>query len=364
MKRDLFVFAGQSNMMGAAVYQPKLPLDLRRSFEYKHKPRRLGAPTGAFVPAGYPVGEFSYADLSKAYAPYSVNEKGESTLNNYIKNTFFCPAMSNLRSDADKTVCTFSCFSEATAQNGATLAPFIAKEWEKRGGACAYAHIAKGGVPAAYFFTDEMAAEYDRLIAEYNSENGAAYSPVSPDSRMPGAGEYFFEKCRDFFADAAERFKGEALDNKCFFWLQGESDARRTEYEYRLKLDILWDRLKRIGFTHFFIIRVDFFGNGHIDRVMRAQERFAAETPGAYMLTRAASFFTYARRDESEWFVSPPDETYQNCRDSFYGYDNQHINEKGFSVIAARAAENLYRVLTEGLPPVLEDENVRTLTEE
>ena len=160
MKRDLFVFAGQSNMMGAAVFPPKKALQIKDSYEYKHKSRRLGAPMGNFVPAGYPVGEFSYIDMKKAYTTDMVNEKGESKLDNYIQNTYFCPSMSNLDSETDKSVLPFYTFSEATARHGATLAPLLAEEWEKLGQCCAYAHIAKGGVAIAHFMDEVMATVY------------------------------------------------------------------------------------------------------------------------------------------------------------------------------------------------------------
>ena len=128
MRRDLFVFAGQSNMTGASVFPPKYPLCTKRSYEYKHKMRRLGMPTGEFVPVGYPVGEFSYKDMSLAYASDLVNERGESRLNDYAVNTYFSPSMSNLKSEEDKMVFPFSTFSEADAPMGATLAPFVANE--------------------------------------------------------------------------------------------------------------------------------------------------------------------------------------------------------------------------------------------
>ena len=113
MRRDLFVFAGQSNMMGAAVFSPRQKLSIKSSYEYKHKSRRLGARVGDFVAADYPVGEFSYIDIQKAYAAGIVNEKGESTLEDYVHNTYFCPSMSNLCSKTDKSVYPFSSFSEA-----------------------------------------------------------------------------------------------------------------------------------------------------------------------------------------------------------------------------------------------------------
>lgn len=363
MRRDLFVFAGQSNMMGASVYLPQHPLSITRSYEYKHKPRRFGASSGAFVPAGYPVGEFSYQDLALAYAPEMVNERGESKLNNYNKHTYFCPSMSNLQSEAEKTVYPFATFSEADAPNGVTLAPFVAEEWEKAGNACAYAHIAKGGVAMAYYFTDEMVQEYRARICDWNRTHETELNPEIPVfHRMSGAAEYFFEKCSHFFSDAETAFPDDTLASRCFFWLQGESDANSPAKEYEIKLEILWEALKKAGFTHFFCLRIDFFGAAGIDQIMLAQENFTAAHADAHMLTRAASYFLYAGQEETDWFCNPPGEEYRFCRDSFFGYSNQHINEKGFLLLAQRAAENLARILIQGKPPVLEEENIRSLS--
>ena len=362
MKRDLFVFAGQSNMVGASVYPPKMALSLQNSYEYKHKARRLGATRGQFVLAGYPVGEFSYTDLPTAYSAETVNVLGESLLCDYDRNTYFCPSMSNLDSEQDHTVVPFVTFSEATAPYGATLAPFLAEEWEKLGGACAYAHMAKGGVSIKHFLTEEMSAEYVRRITAFNQTNGTCYSTASPlDRAMPGAAEYFQSKCKDFFADAEEFFANDTLSSRCLFWLQGESDISRSSIEYEMMLDVFWDALKKIGFTHFCCIRVDYFGDDRIERIMRAQESFASHHEDAYLMTRAASFFTHPEQNESDWFVVPPDAEYRNCRDSEFGFPNHHINEKGFSLIAKRSAKNLYRILVEGCEPLLEEENIRTL---
>ena len=362
MKRELFVFAGQSNMMGASVFPPQKAICISNSYEYKHKPRRLGEKSGDFVIAGYPVGEFAYKDLIHTYAPDAVNKNFESYLRDYQENTYFCPSMSNLMCEADKTVHRFTEFSEATAPHGVTLAPFLAEEWEKLGNVCAYAHIAKGGVSIDYYFTDEMTEEYSHRIKKYNKENGTNYKSDIPTShRMEGASEYFFNKCRDFFFDSEIHFAGDDISNKCFFWLQGESDVQNAEIEYKIKMEILWESIKPLGFTHFFCIRVDYFGSCGIHRVMKAQENFVAEHSDTYMLTRAASYFTYPGQNEDKWFISPPDEEYRNCRDSFYGYNNQHINEKGFSVIASHASKNLYRVLIKNEEPLLETENIKAL---
>jgi hypothetical protein len=178
---------------------------------------------------------------------------------------------------------------------------------------------------------------------------------------LAGAAEYFFEKSRDFFADAEAQFGEELSGNKCFFWLQGEGDAWRSSIEYETKMDVLWEALKQSGFTHFFCIRIDYFGEDGIYRVMRAQENFVSRHADAYMLTRAASYLAYPEQNEKEWFVSPPTEEYRDCRDSFFGYKNDHINEKGFLLLAERAAKNLFRVLVQNEAPVLEEENIRLL---
>ena len=62
---------------------------------------------------------------------------------------------------------------------------------------------------------------------------------------MSGAAEYFFEKCKDFFSDAETRFSGDDLRDRCFFWLQGESDTGLSEMEYETKTEILWEHLKK-----------------------------------------------------------------------------------------------------------------------
>ena len=365
MKRDLFVFAGQSNMMGASVYEPKAEITLKSSYEYKHKPKRLGAPVGSFVSTPYPAGEFSYSNLDKAYSKDMVNDKGESLLAHYLNNTYFCPAMSNLKSESEKSVYQFIEFSEATAKAGATLAPFLAEKWEELGNCCAYTHIAKGCVSVGYYLTPKMSAEYGRRIAEYNEKNGTHFSTkIEENKQMPGAAEYCFEKCKDFFIDAEMRFPSDDLSNKCFFWIQGETDANTAAVEYETKLDILWEELKKIGFTHFFCIRIGYFGAPNIHRIMTAQENFTVRHEDAYMLTRVLSYMPFCGHDCTDWFLEAPSEEYRECRDSFYGFNNQHVNEKGFSVIAEHSVANLERVLRLGQEPILEKENVSALLPE
>ena len=56
MKRPLLVFAGQSNMMGAAVFEATRQIHFKNSFEYLHKPKRFGSAIGDFKNFGFPAG--------------------------------------------------------------------------------------------------------------------------------------------------------------------------------------------------------------------------------------------------------------------------------------------------------------------
>ncbi len=355
-KRLLAVFAGQSNMMGASVYPPSCPIACGDSLEYKHKPKRLGEARGTFLPAAYPVGEFSYRDMAAAYAEGMTDREGRSLCADYWSTTYFCPAMSNLADEEGRTVHPFAVYSEATAPHGVTLAPFFAEEWEKRGGRVAYAHIAKGGVAIKHYFSDEMRAEYERRAADYNrthSEQIRAEMPLSEMER--GAAAYFDQKCKDFFTDAEARFADEDTSERVLLWLQGEADAGSAVEDYRLRLEILAEHALSLGFTRFCVLRIDYFGSPAIYRVMQAAEELCREKPRCHLLTRAASFFTHPEQDEEGWFSEPPTEEYRDCRDSFYGFPNHHINEKGFRLLARRASDNLARVL-DGQAPLLEKE--------
>ena len=84
-QRELFVFAGQSNMMGACVYPAKEQIIFKSSYEYLHKPKRFGECIGAFKAEAFPSGEFSYRNLARAYtddADFTV----KSSLANYVTN--------------------------------------------------------------------------------------------------------------------------------------------------------------------------------------------------------------------------------------------------------------------------------------
>ena len=66
-KRELLVFAGQSNMMGAGAYPPRAEIRAKDSWEYLYRNAHLGAGEGSPRPAVYPCGEFLYRDAAAAY---------------------------------------------------------------------------------------------------------------------------------------------------------------------------------------------------------------------------------------------------------------------------------------------------------
>ena len=101
-----------------------------------------------------------------------------------------------------------------------------------------------------------------------------------------------------------------------------------------------------------------YWGNRTITDIMHAQEDFCKEEENAYMLTRICSFFKYKGQNTDGWFKNPTTEEFNFCRDSFYGFDNQHINEKGFKVIAKYSLPNIIRILFENKEPILEEENI------
>ncbi len=326
MKRPLFVFAGQSNMMGASVYPASEQIYFNNSFEYLHKPKRFGKDSGEFKSYGFPCGEFSYKDLKKAYGE-STDIKAKSELTNFTENTYFCPSMCNLKNDKEKLTYSFKEYSEATTGTAVSLAPFIVKGLESSGFSCAYTHIAKGSVKIAHYLEGE-------------------------------ACEYFYQKANDFFKDSEIKFQGDDLSEKVLVWLQGESNAEIGYENYKLSLKKFWERLKKNGFTKFFIIRVGYWGRDAITQIMRAQEDFCKKEKDAYMLTRVCSYFEYDDQNTENWFKNPVTEEFYLCRDSFYGFTNRHINEKGFKVIAKYSLPNIIRIIFENKQPILEEENI------
>lgn len=331
MLRPLFVFAGQSNMMGASALPATEQVYFTISSEYLHKAKRFGNSSGKFKNFGFPSGEFSYKDLSEAYGGADGSNM-KSHLNNYTLNTYFCPSMCNLNDAEKKTTYLFDYFSEASALKGVCVAPYIVKGIEDAGYACAYTHIAKGAVGIEYYIDGDAA-------------------------------EYFDQKVSDFFEDAQKQFVQDDTSERVLFWLQGENDGTKGYEYYKNSLKILWSKARKLGFTKFFIIRVGFWGEEGIINVMQAQEDFCREYQDCYMLTRVGSYFEYVGQKNNLWFTEELPAEFLYCRDSFYGYPNQHINEKGFKIISKYAVPNIVRILFEGKEPILENEMILHLVQ-
>ena len=190
MKRELFVFAGQSNMMGACVYPAKEQIVFDRSYEYLHKPKRAGNTTGAFKKEGFPCGEFSYIDFDFAYSEGRVVD-GKSTVEDYAKTCHFAPSMCNLQSKDNNTVYEFKFFSEYNSPFATSLAPFVVKGWENLNRQCLYTNISKGGVSITHFFNEKMVERLNYLIKEYNDKNG---KQLEKEMVGKNSADYFFEK--------------------------------------------------------------------------------------------------------------------------------------------------------------------------
>ncbi len=348
---DLFVFAGQSNMMGAPILPPEMNNFTDKALEYKYMPKLRGQETGSFVSAQNPAGEWHYKDMNAAYGENLYDLSYKSTVNDYSNSTHFCPAMSSGQTG-------FGNQSEANTYAGASLAPYFVTEYaEKYGHSSIYAHIAKGGVKITHYFTEEMKAEYNSLISTYNAANGTNYGTLTSVS---GAGGAFDDKYTSMLEDYANFAPDKTIKNKCFVWLQGESDAGLSYMEYKLKMQVLWEHLQDQGFTHFFVLRVGYWGNTGILNVIKAQEDFCAENENCHIVTRAPSLIPYPGTTTSNWWLDEPSEEYENCRDSYLtGKNNQHFNEKAFQLFAERSAKNIHRILHLGLDPILEEENIK-----
>ena len=354
---DLFVFAGQSNMMGAAVLEPEVDTFTENALEYKYMPRLRGADTGAFVAAQNPAGEWHYRDLNAAYGDYWNDLSYKSTLSNYSANTHFCPAMRNGTKG-------FSAQSEADTYPSASLPPYFVTEYASYGHSSVYAHMAKGAVKITHYFTEEMMTRYNSLISEYNSQNSKAYS-VLTTAGLSGAGDAFDDKFNAMLEDYAAFAPDNTLENKCFVWLQGEGDSGNSYIEYKFKLRVLWEHLQELGFTHFFVLRVGYWGSTGIRNVIKAQEDFCAENENCHIVTRAPSLIPHPGATTDNWWIREPSAEYEGCRDSYLvDSSNHHFNEKAMQIFAERAALNVHRILHLGLDPILEEENIQGMPTE
>lgn len=352
MKKSLFVFSGQSNMMRAATRPPTVKINCPHTLEYKHKPVILGQPFGKLVPVSYHCGEFIYKDPTAAYK--NTDENGNSLLSADAKNTLFVPPLCN-RSNTESNVKNSPCFPV-----------YFANEWEKLGASLLFAHIAQGGVRLNYYFNRAMLQEFHEKTA---TAGITEHLQLSSAEEYDGEGSFnaFAEKCIVFFKTAEKQFGAQELGEKVFVWHQGESDSDNSTAEYKLKLEILWNALKKLGFTKFFMLRVGFFGDWSeqtAPNVMRAQEQFCQEQDDAFMLTRDFSFMpdTWMNEDVlKRCYISCPPEQYFGCRDTYFEDNNMHLNENAFALAAKTAAKNAYGILFEEKQPDLPVELVRAL---
>lgn len=349
---DMFVFAGQSNMMGACGSYPKADVSCGNSYEYKYRDLYSGKDTnGRFELINNPCGEWLYKDTS-AYDSDNCASDGLSTTTDFANNTFFVSAMNNNeKSFADQ--------SESVHQTGASLPAYFAKKYEELGYKSIIAHIAKGSTNISYYFTSDMASEYNSSISEYNSLNGTSYASMGSDGSE--AATIFDDKVTAMISDFPRLSSGE-IRTKNFVWLQGESDYNLSTYEYKIRLQVLWNHMKTLGFERFLMVRVGYWSGIGILNVIKAQEEFSSQNSDVYMVTRACSFFphgTFASNSAlyEQYYVDDPMPEYKYTRDSTAGiYANDHVNERGFIALGERMAKNTERILRRGLDSEVEKE--------
>ena len=351
---DLFVFAGQSNMMGAAHLAPVDNPVTMDSYEYKYQNVLKGGDKGEFVYAQNPAGDWHYMDTEVAYGEQYLDvATGKSKQANYSSTMYFIPACR----DQEKG---FSGQSEYQNYPSATMAPYFAQYYSELGRKCIYAHMAKGSCKIVHYFTTDAMEEYNRLISEYNSANSTSYATLT-SSDLSGAGDAFDAKYKLMLRDYAEFAPDKVIANKCFVWLQGESDVH-VYAQYKLRLQALWTHLQSLGFTHFFILRVGFWGSTAVINEIKAQTDFCAENENCYIVTKAPSLIPHPSANTTNWWISEPSSEYADCRDSYLAStSNHHFNEKAHKIFARRSAENINRILHLGLPPILEEENIKGL---
>jgi lysophospholipase L1-like esterase len=351
-KIDLFVFAGQSNMMGAAHLPPVDNPITYDAFEYKYQNVLKGGDKGEFVYAQNPAGDWHYMNTEEAYGEqYLDATTGKSRLANYPSTMYFIPACR----DQEKG---FSGQSEYLNYPSATMAPYFAQYYSELGRKCVYAHMAKGACNIVHYFTTDAMEEYNRLITAYNSANSTSYATLT-SSNLSGAGDAFDAKFKAMLKDYADFAPDKTIANKCFVWLQGESDVH-VYAQYKLRLQALWSHLQSLGFTHFFILRVGFWGSTSVINEIKAQTDFCEENENCYIITKAPSLIPHPAATTDNWWIDEPSEEYTDCRDSYLAStSNHHFNEKAHKMFARRSADNINRILYLGLPPILEEENIK-----
>ena len=203
--RDLFVFCGQSNMMGACDFPPKHTLNIKNSLEFKYRNEFLCRGRSFFQPVSFDVGEFLYCDSQKAYPEGEEN----SSLTEYRPNTYFVASMAGLEKP-------FATYSEADHVCGSSLLPYFCEEYEKYGEAPLTAHIAKGAVRIEHYFNAEMAEEYNSLKSSEHKEMTVG------DMEM-GANRVFTKKV--LLSSARQKRSMERSGKKCFSGFRARATA-------------------------------------------------------------------------------------------------------------------------------------------
>lgn len=345
-------------MQGSCALPPKHKLIINNSFEYKDKPRRCGFGKGTMTKPSYDTGEFVYYNLQQAYPDGDFSKA--STLQNYWTSSMFCPSMSN--AVANKQVVASESYSEHTNVSGANLPVYLTEQLEKRGLPCCFVQMAKGGVSILHFFDRQMMDEYTCLAREYNNDNPIAIRESFALDLSKGCPiDYYKNKVTAFYQTAQEQYCNDDLSVRPFVWFQGESDCGMKTQEYYFLLKVLWNKVKSIGATHLFCVRVDYWSLPSIDEIMRAQELFCNGNGNCYVVTRIASFIPTKAMDVSRFYSVKPSRNLYKCRDEYFGYDNMHINERGLMYIAKKSAKNICRVLLANRPVRLEKERVVSL---
>ena len=235
----------------------------------------------------------------------------------------------DMLSDDDKTEAGFDSYSESTAQTGCNFATSFAREYASYGYPSIYSVMAKGSAGIDYYLEDTIKS-------------------------------FFAEKYQNMITDFDSLLNNAQIKSKNFVWCQGESDSNEgmTKETYKSKLEILWSWLKTLGFERFLCVRVGYWGNQNAKEIMKAQEEFCNEHNDCYIVTRAMSYMLFKNQNTDGWFINEPTEEYTLCRDSFYGFTNQHINEKGHDLVGKRMARNVDLILNKGENPILEEENI------
>lgn len=361
---DLFVFSGQSNMMGGVFYEDF---------------------TAGYGPWPKTNGIVDVENTSYIQQPVYAEETAGSYEYKYLTDTFETVDYTNPTGELIKTEDgTALCKASGTYEiNGTTMvAPFV-KEYTAHGYKSISAHIALGGTQACDWMTSSEIAQV-LLSQEFDFHMQSGATPQSTSPRLVGGDErvlLFERKLEAMLQSFGREFPNGKIGSKNFVWLQGENDADAlftatgltgdaatnamlgSMTLYKKCLEVLWTRLQSYGFDNFMIVRVGFWTNPNRDiAIMAAQEQFAAETEGVSVLTRAMSYMPNPK--SNYWGSQTVEEDYRLCRGVNYAiWGNPHLNEKGHIVIGTRSADMAAEILHGGTSYELEEELIPEISD-